>query len=79
MGLEGEYDVTGLAKRVAAAFDRDTNLSKIETLDIAQDGSTILLKGSVPEASVLDHLVEIAEKVDGSKAIDTSQVTIQSH
>ncbi|MBD1927201.1 BON domain-containing protein [Trichocoleus sp. FACHB-90] len=75
MGLEGEYDPNGLVKRVAAAFDKDPNIKNIETLDIAQDGGTILLKGSVPNRSILSHIEQVAAKVDGTKAVDISQVT----
>jgi len=75
MGLEGEYDSNGLVKRVAAAFDKDPNIKNIETLDIIQDGGTILLKGSVPNRSILSHIEQVAAKVDGTKAVDTSQVT----
>ncbi len=75
MGLEGEYDPHGLLKRVAAAFDKDPNIKNIETLDMIQDGGTIVLKGSVPNRSILSHIEQVAAKVDGTKAVDTSQVT----
>ncbi|MBD1923785.1 BON domain-containing protein [Microcoleus sp. FACHB-831] len=77
MGFEGEYDANGLAKRVAAAFDKDPDIGNVETLEIAQDGGTIVLKGTVPGEAVLSHIEEVAAKVDGTKALDTSQVTIQ--
>lgn len=76
MGLEGEYDRLGLAKRVAKAFEQEPHIDEIETLQICQDGSTIVLRGCVPSESVLSHLKEVAAKVDGTKAVDTSQVTI---
>jgi hypothetical protein len=76
MGLEGEYDQLGLAKRVAEAFEQEPHIDEIETLQICQDGSTIVLRGCVPSESVLSHLKEVAAKVDGTKAVDTSQVTI---
>ncbi len=76
MGLEGEYDRVGLAKRVAEAFEQGSHIAEIETLQICQDGSTIVLRGCVPSESVLNHLKDVAAKVDGTKAVDTSQVTI---
>lgn len=76
MGLEGEYDRLGLAKRVAEAFEQEPHIDEIETLQICQDGSTIVLRGCVPSESVLSHLKEVVAKVDGTKAVDTSQVTI---
>lgn len=78
MGLEGEYDPNGLAKRVAAAFDKNQDIEDVETLEIFQDDSTIILKGSVPNQSILDHMIDVASKVDGTKAVETSQVVIQA-
>lgn len=78
MGFEGEYDPNGLAKRVAAAFDRDPNIKHIDTLGIAQDGSTIILTGSIPNQSILSHVEAVAAKVDGTKAVDLRQVEIKA-
>ncbi len=79
MGFEGEYDANGLAKRVAAAFDQDPNIKHIETLEIAQDGGTIILTGSAPNPSILSHIEAVAAKVDGTKAVDLHQVEIKAH
>jgi hypothetical protein len=76
MGLEGEYDQLGLAKRVAEAFEQAPHLDDIETLQICQDGSTIVLKGSVPSQYILSYLKDVAAKVDGTKKVDTTGVTI---
>ena len=76
MGLEGEYDEQGLAKRVAKALDLEPNLNDIESLHIAQKGSNIVLEGSAPNQVILGQVKEIAAKVDGTKAVDASQVTI---
>ncbi len=78
MGLEGEYDPNGLAKRVAAAFDKNPDIEDVQTLEIFQDDSTIILKGSVPNQSILDHMIDVASKVDGTEAVETSQVIIQA-
>lgn len=77
MGLEGEYDTNGLAKRVALAFDRNPALADLDTLEVAQEGSTIVFRGSLPDESLLEELTQIAAKVDGTKAIDSHQVTIK--
>lgn len=76
MGLEGEYDPEGLAKRVAIAFDRDPQISEIESLEINQNGGTIIFRGFVPSPEVLQYMAAVAAKVDGTKAVDTSQVSI---
>jgi hypothetical protein len=76
MGLEGEYDQLGLAKRVAEAFEQAPNIDEIESLQIGQDGSIIVLKGSVPSQDILNHLKDLAAKVDGTKQVDTTQVKV---
>ncbi|RUR78242.1 phospholipid-binding protein [Chlorogloeopsis fritschii PCC 9212] len=76
MGLNGEYDQSGLAKRVALAFDQDQQLTDIETLWVAQTGSTVVLKGKVPSQDILNQMVSVARSVNGATSVDTSQVTI---
>ncbi len=76
MGLEGEYDQLGLAKRIAVAFDRDPDLKNIETLSIGQNGSIIVLKGTMPNHSLVSQLKDLAAKVDGTKAVDVTQVKV---
>lgn len=78
MGLEGEYDSNGLAKRVAAAFDEIKELENIETISIAQDGCTIMLNGSVPSEAILVRMIDAASKVDGTKSVDSSGVKIEA-
>ncbi len=75
VGLNGEYDQSGLAKRVAAAFDNDAQLDDIPTLYVAQTGGTVVLKGQVPSADALNRAISIAERVEGATDVDASQVT----
>ncbi|BAZ09012.1 hypothetical protein NIES4071_08180 [Calothrix sp. NIES-4071] len=79
MGLDGEYDTEGLAKRVAVAFDENPDIKDVQTLEIFQDGGTIILKGSLPNQSILEQMINVASKVDGTKAVDTSQVNIEAN
>src|SRR5919199_5074019 len=60
LGLNGEYDQSGLAKRVALAFDEEPSLQDVDTLYVAQTGGTVVLKGSVPSQEILDQMVAIA-------------------
>jgi osmotically-inducible protein OsmY len=76
IGLNGEYDQSGLAKRVAAAFDDDPQLDDISTLYVAQTGTTVVLKGRVPSQDVLQKMVSVARGVKGASAVDTSQVQV---
>lgn len=77
MGIEGEYDPSGLVKRVAIALDQDPLVEEIETLEIVQIGRSIVFKGSIAEDSALQRMVQLASKVDGTDQVDISEVTVQ--
>lgn len=76
MGLEGEYDEKGLAKRVAVALDREASLADIDTVEIDQEGGTVIFKGQVPDHATLTQMTQIARKVDGAKVVDARQLDI---
>ena len=75
-GLNGEYDQSGLAKRVALAFDEDGRFDDVNTVYVAQTGSTVVLKGEVPSQDILDELVEVARGVSGATDVSSDQVTV---
>lgn len=76
LGLSGEYDQSGLAKRVALAFDEDPQLDDVNTLWVAQTGSTVVLKGKVPTQEILNKMISVAKSVNGATDVDTNQATI---
>jgi len=76
VGVNGEYDQSGLAKRVALAFDNDAELSDVEGLWVAQTGGTVVLKGSLSSPDLLTKAVEIAKGVNGASSVDTSGVNV---
>lgn len=76
LGLSGEYDQSGLAKRVALAFDQDPQLDDVNTLWVAQTGSTVVLKGEVPSQEILNQMISVARSVNGTTDVDSSQATI---
>ncbi|MBD2002099.1 MULTISPECIES: BON domain-containing protein [Cyanophyceae] len=76
VGLNGEYDQSGLAKRVALAFDQDPSLDDIDTLYVAQTGGTVVLKGKVPSQQILSQMVSVARSVEGATGVESNQVTI---
>ncbi|BAY88652.1 MULTISPECIES: BON domain-containing protein [unclassified Tolypothrix] len=76
VGLNGEYDQSGLAKRVALAFDEDSRFDDINTIYVAQLGSTVVLKGKVPDQDILSQLVEIAGGVSGATDVVTDEVGV---
>ena len=76
VGLNGEYDQSGLAKRVALAFDEDKRFDGIDRLWVAQTGGTVVLKGEVPSQDVLNQMVSVASGVSGATSVTTDQVQV---
>ena len=76
VGPTGEYDQSGLAKRVAIAFDQNPDTEDFDRLWVAQTGSTVVLKGEVPTSDDLDMLVGIASSVKGATDVNTDEVTL---
>ena len=68
VGLDGEFDESGLAKRVAQAFD-DAGLSDDVGLWVAQTGSTVVLKYNPDAEGILNRAKQIAQGVDGATAV----------
>lgn len=76
VGPDGNFDESGLAKRVALAFDSDAEVADIDTVWVAQLSSTVVLKGKVPSQEILDKLVAIASAEEGATDVQTDQVTV---
>jgi len=70
VGLDGNFDESGLAKRVAKALD-DANISDDVGLWVAQTGSTVILKYNPDAESVLAQAKQIAMGVEGATAVET--------
>jgi len=76
LGLNGEYDASGLAKRVALAFDEDGRFDDVDSLYVAQLGSTVILKGEISSQEILDLLVDVAKGVTGATDVVIDQVDV---
>jgi osmotically-inducible protein OsmY len=76
LGLNGEYDQSGLAKRVALAFDEDAEVADLDRVWVAQTGGTVVLKGEVPSQDKLNKLVQIARNTYGATGVESDQVTV---
>lgn len=76
VGPDGDFDESGLAKRVALAFDDDAQVGELERLWIAQLGSKVVLKGECPSQALLNRAVTIAKGVNGATDVDTSEVAV---
>lgn len=78
MGLTGEFDQSGLAKRVAFAFDNTPELADQDTVWVAQRGSVVVLKGHVQDRTIIDRLIEVARGVAGTTDVEADQVEIKT-
>ncbi|MBD1862590.1 MULTISPECIES: phospholipid-binding protein [Trichocoleus] len=74
VGLNGEYDHSGLAKRVQLAFQQTFSSEQIQALSVSQRGRVVVLKGRVSQG-LLQRLVEIAAKIHGATDVETYAVT----
>ncbi|WP_253274163.1 hypothetical protein [Myxosarcina sp. GI1] len=70
VGLDGKFDESGLAKRVAKALD-DANISDEVGLWVAQSGSKVILKYNEDAKSILDRAEQVAKGVDGASGVET--------
>jgi osmotically-inducible protein OsmY len=71
VGLDGKFDESGLAKRVALALDK-AGISDDVGLWVAQTGSTVVLKYNPDAESVLDKAKQVAMGVDGAESVTTT-------
>ncbi|MBR8829997.1 MAG: hypothetical protein N5P05_000455 [Chroococcopsis gigantea SAG 12.99] len=76
VGLNGEYDDSGLAKRVVLAFDNESDLADEERLWVAQTGSKVVLKGTVSDQATLTKMISVARGVNGATEVDVTEVTV---
>jgi osmotically-inducible protein OsmY len=70
VGLDGKFDESGLAKRVAKALD-DAGISDSVGLWVAQAGSTVVLKYNPDAEGVLAQAQKVAQGVDGATGVKT--------
>lgn len=70
VGLDGKFDESGLAKRVAKALD-DADISDDVGLWVAQTGSTVVLKYNEDAKAVLSRAEKAARGVKGAADVQS--------
>ncbi len=70
VGLDGNFDESGLAKRVAQALD-DAGISDNIGLWVAQTGSTVVLKYNPDAEGVLSRAEKVAKGVEGASSVNS--------
>lgn len=76
VGLNGEYDHRGLAKRVSLAFRQQCSSVEIEKLRVTQRGAVVVLMGRIPEQKLLIKLVNLAMAVPGTADVEVNGVSV---
>ena len=78
IGLNGEYDPNGLAKRVSRALSKDLILEgRVDNIYVAQTDNKIVIKGRISNQASLRRLETVARNIRGVLEVDTSQVEVQ--
>jgi hypothetical protein len=74
IGIRGEYDYNGLAKRVAKCFQQKFG-DDVAQLKVRQRGCVVILTGIVSSRRLLNRLVSLANTVEGAALVELYQVT----
>ena len=77
IGLYGEFSLSGIAQRVARAFEQDPLLKDISTIYVAQEDDAIVLTGTISDSTLLRRMENIALQVTGVEKVYSSQVAVQ--
>lgn len=70
VGVNGEYDYYGLAKRVHVALCQHFGRDAANRLDIHQRGSAIILSGKVTSRAMVERLVHFILNIDGASQVE---------
>lgn len=74
IGVQGEYDYNGLAKRVMHCFQQSVG-DEVAQLKVRQRGCVVILTGVVSSRHLLNRLVNLANKVEGTAVVELYRVT----
>ena len=76
VGLQGEYDHHGLAKRVGLKIRQSCAAEQIGHLRISQRGSVVVLMGKIANQRLLIKLVNLALSTTGAADVEVNGVII---
>ena len=77
VGIRGEYDHYGLAKRVRLKFQEEMGEDAIACLSIRQRGSVVILLGQVSDSYLLEDLIQLAMEVEGTTHVEVCGVQVR--
>ncbi len=76
VGLSGEYDYYGLAKRIKTSFHGQVGREAVKQLTVKQRGSAVILSGQVDTLDLLDQLVDLALHTEGTTHVEVHDVQV---
>ncbi|MEO0373455.1 MAG: hypothetical protein AAF329_02280 [Cyanobacteria bacterium P01_A01_bin.17] len=77
VGPDGQYDRQGVAKQITLKMAQDPELEPLlKTLEVTQQDSRVIIKGQIPNKTLLDKLIAISKATRGVQTIETQQVVI---
>lgn len=77
IGLDGEYDHSGLAKRVFRAYQVKFSGIDLAGLRVTQRGKVVVLMGKVQSHQLLDQLVDAALEIEGASDVETQGIWVR--
>lgn len=78
IGLHGEYDHNGLAKRVQAKFNQSFSTEALRKIKVRQRGAMVVLLGTISDRALLSALVNVAMTVDGAIGVEVNGMNVVS-
>ena len=78
VGIRGEYDHYGLAKRVHLKFNQTLGKLAIANLLVLQRGRVVILHGQVASQDLLNQLVQLAMQVEGADHVELRGIVVNS-
>ncbi len=70
VGLDGEYDHAGLAKRVRLTLCQHLGASIVDCITISQRGRVVILVGAMLSAQLVQQLVELSLSAEGAAFVE---------
>lgn len=74
VGLGGEYDYNGLAKRVAVALCQCFQPSDIANLHVCQRGRVVILNGQVSNPRILSQAVSVIRTIEDVLDVELNNI-----
>lgn len=76
VGLQGEYDHSGLAKRVARLLNEQFSPAEVAHLRISQRGTVVVIVGKIASPRLLSRVVSVALEVRGAADVEVNGVSM---